>query len=144
MRASEEFTAALRAADCVAGFSPLPDEQEFSSFLKEAGIAGIGISVLADRDTDPAAFAASLAERYAGKRMVILVPGRRFDASGTRHGRGGGWYDRFLSRVPREWVRAGVLSDAEFSNEPLRREPWDEPMDFLLVKKTDGWNVLKA
>lgn len=144
MSVLEALSAALRAADCIVGFAPLQDEQEFSSFLKEQGITQNGLSVLADRANDPSAFALSLSEKLTGKRVAILIPGRRFDASGTRHGRGGGWYDRFLSKVPRAWVRVGILAEAEFSQEPLRRESWDEPMDYLLVKEGGTWRSVKT
>ena len=140
----EKLSAALRAADVVVAYAPLPDEQEFVSFLKENGVRTVGVSVLTDRTTDPNAYAESLAKRYAEQKVVLLIPGRAFDASGTRHGRGGGWYDRFLATVPRAWLRVGVLSVAEFSKETLPRESWDEPMDWLLISNGGVWHAQKA
>lgn len=67
----------------------------------------------------------------------ILMPGRRFDASGTRHGQGGGWYDRFLARVPAEWLRIGFCFDDQFSSTPLPRESWDQVMDYVAVVARD-------
>ena len=64
---------------------------------------------------------------------VILIPGRRFDGSGTRHGQGGGWYDRFLSEVPREWLRIGFCFEDQLSPTPLKRESWDQAMDYVVV-----------
>lgn len=64
---------------------------------------------------------------------AVFVPGRRFDARGTRHGQGGGWYDRFLARVPSEWLRIGFCFETQFSNEPLKQEAWDQPMDYVYV-----------
>ena len=84
------------------------------------------------------------ATEIAQKRMVaILVPGRRFDTTGTRHGKGAGWYDRFLEQVPPSWTRIGFCFDDQFSKEPLARQPWDEPMDYVVVvPRSDGAPVL--
>lgn len=43
---------------------------------------------------------------------VILVPGRVFDGTGRRLGRGRGYYDRLLSRMPRGVVLVGITTDA--------------------------------
>lgn len=67
------------------------------------------------------------------KRTAILMPGRRFDASGTRFGQGGGWYDRFLSQAPASWTRIGLCYARQFSETPLKREEWDQVMDFICI-----------
>lgn len=64
---------------------------------------------------------------------ALFIPGRRFDASGTRHGQGGGWYDRFLAEVPREWLRIGFCYEDQLSPTPLKRESWDQAMDYVVV-----------
>ena len=64
---------------------------------------------------------------------VIFLPGRQFDAGGTRKGQGGGWYDRFLANAPVEWLRVGFCYDDQFSETPLPRQPWDEPVDVVCV-----------
>lgn len=64
---------------------------------------------------------------------AVLMPGRRFDAAGTRHGQGGGWYDRFLARVPDEWLRIGFSYDDQLSPTPLIRKEWDQQMDYVVV-----------
>jgi 5-formyltetrahydrofolate cyclo-ligase len=69
----------------------------------------------------------------SGQETAILIPGRSFDASGTRHGQGGGWYDRFLAQVPRRWLRIGFCFDDQFSATPLVRESWDQAMDYVVV-----------
>jgi 5-formyltetrahydrofolate cyclo-ligase len=58
----------------------------------------------------------------------ILVPGLAFDASGGRLGRGGGFYDRLLSRF--EGVRVGVCFN-ETLFEEIPREGHDAVMDFV-------------
>jgi hypothetical protein len=77
------------------------------------------------------------------KKTCIFMPGRRFDASGTRFGQGGGWYDRFLSEVPQSWARVGFCFSRQFSTELLIREEWDQSMDFVCVvdEKTRTFEV---
>ena len=74
---------------------------------------------------------------------AILIPGRSFDASGTRHGQGGGWYDRLLALVPREWLRIGFCYERQFSTSPLTRESWDQEMDVVCVVTADGLDVYR-
>jgi hypothetical protein len=91
------------------------------------------------RELDPAEEARAAQSAALGAPAVILIPGRRFDATGTRHGKGFGWYDRFLRIVPREWLRIGFCYSDQFSNEQLVRESWDEPMDYVcVVDKASG------
>ncbi|MBX9792941.1 MAG: hypothetical protein K2Y02_01440, partial [Burkholderiaceae bacterium] len=63
---------------------------------------------------------------------------------GTRHGKGGGWYDRFLSKTPAKWLRIGVLNETRLSATLLTRESWDEPMDFLALQTEVGWHYIET
>lgn len=82
---------------------------------------------------DPLKEALAAMDIVKEKPAAILIPGRQFDASGTRHGQGGGWYDRFLVRVPRAWLRVGFCFSHQFSSAPLLRESWDQAMDAIIV-----------
>ena len=42
---------------------------------------------------------------------MVLVPGLAFDQARYRLGRGKGFYDRFLSKLPREVVTMGLAFD---------------------------------
>lgn len=90
-------------------------------------------TIAADASLDPVQ-EAQKAQRYAGSDPVcIFLPGTKFDTHGTRKGRGGGWYDRFLSHVPIEWYRVGFCFAEQFSNTSLARETWDEGVDVVCV-----------
>ncbi len=61
---------------------------------------------------------------------VVVVPGIAFDREGYRLGYGGGYYDRFLARLPARVARVGLVPEA-LVLEALPREPWDVPVGFL-------------
>jgi prolyl-tRNA editing enzyme YbaK/EbsC (Cys-tRNA(Pro) deacylase) len=64
---------------------------------------------------------------------VVLVPGRAFDRSGNRLGRGSGMYDRLLRALPQGVVRVGVTTrDAVVSELPTADH--DERVDWLATE----------
>lgn len=65
---------------------------------------------------------------------LCLAPGLLFDREGYRLGYGGGYYDRFLRRHP-ESTAVGLHYAAQMSQTPLPREPWDQPLRYLLNEK---------
>ena len=85
-----------------------------------------------------------MTRKYPENRAYVLVPGRRFDRHGTRYGRGGGWYDRFLSEVPTSWLRIGVTRTQDLADGRLERKPWDQPVDWLLIEADDGWHAVET
>jgi len=62
---------------------------------------------------------------------VVVVPGVAFSPSGDRLGRGGGFYDRFLSLTPGA-TRIGVCLE-QFVVAELPVEAHDVPMDFVVT-----------
>lgn len=115
--------------DITINYSPLPDEGDPISLIKSEQT----ILVPQNTKTDPVGFAQECVARCANKKVVVLVPGQKFDVYNTRHGRGGGWYDRFLANVPREWYRIGVCTKSQFSKQKLERKEWDQEMDEVVV-----------
>ena len=117
--------------ECVITYIPLSDEVVPEKYFHTEATHVYAIPP--DKRQDPILEAEELSTRFNGLRVLVLVPGQAFDASGTRHGRGGGWYDRFLANAPREWKRIGFCYDDQFSAELLTCEAWDEPIDLVYV-----------
>lgn len=124
------------------GYSPMADEPDYGDFLKKFAIGVPQEIIPADPSLDPFDVAKKMSSAYTEVRVAVFVPGQRFDSFGTRHGRGHGWYDRFLSGIPREWFRVGVLNADQFSNALLERKSWDEPMDALLISENSAWRIV--
>lgn len=61
---------------------------------------------------------------------VVLVPALAFDRAGTRLGRGKGYYDRFLGRLPAGVAFVGVTGGSIVDGE-LPSEPFDVAMTHL-------------
>jgi 5-formyltetrahydrofolate cyclo-ligase len=122
-------------------YSAKPDEPDCSELQRSVRAH---VVLPASASDDPFVYATDLVASYPNSRVVIFVPGRQFDLTGTRHGRGGGWYDRFLSRVPHEWIRIGVARQSDVSIAPLVHEPWDEPMDWLLIETDGAWTAYET
>ena len=67
---------------------------------------------------------------------VVLIPGVAFTAEGSRLGRGGGFYDRFLRSLPKSSLRIGVCFSTQIMPVlPIERH--DESVSFLLTEA--GW-----
>lgn len=112
-------------------YSPLRTEVDWRTMVTLP--KGVVYTILPRASLDPLKEALSAMEHIGEAPCAILIPGKRFDAHGTRHGQGGGWYDRFLSRVPKEWLRVGFCSEQQFSKDSLIRKSWDQPMDAVVV-----------
>jgi 5-formyltetrahydrofolate cyclo-ligase len=65
------------------------------------------------------------------KLDAVIVPGLAFDKKGNRLGRGKGYYDRFLSRLPKKTYRLGLAFRQQIlSSLPLA--PHDRAVDKVL------------
>jgi len=65
---------------------------------------------------------------------LVLLPVVAWDLSGTRLGRGGGFYDRLLAGIDPCVVRVGLAY--EFQEFPeLPRDPWDVSMHYVITER---------
>lgn len=62
---------------------------------------------------------------------LILVPGLAFDKNGNRLGRGKGFYDRFLKKLPKRVLTIGLCFDFQIV-ESIPTLPHDIPIQMLL------------
>ena len=116
-------------------YIPLSGEMDFALSLLTLLQTQEYINISQEKSLDPFSFAENIIEEYGKESAYVLVPGSFFDKEGNRKGRGGGWYDKFLSRIPEEWIRIGCLPKEKLSENILKKEAWDEPMDWLLVEE---------
>ncbi|NLV97758.1 MAG: 5-formyltetrahydrofolate cyclo-ligase [Desulfovibrionales bacterium] len=66
------------------------------------------------------------------KLDIVVVPAIAFDRQGYRLGFGGGYYDRFLSRLMHTSTLIGLAYDFQIV-EHLPQEPWDQPLDMIIT-----------
>lgn len=65
---------------------------------------------------------------------LIILPGLAFDVAGHRLGRGGGYYDRFLARLPRTTVRAAAAFEAQIVDK-VPTNDLDARVDFVITER---------
>jgi 5-formyltetrahydrofolate cyclo-ligase len=68
-----------------------------------------------------------------GSIDAVLMPGVAFSVDGLRLGRGGGYYDATLKRVPERALRIGLGFDVQVVPS-LPREPHDVPLDGVVTE----------
>ena len=136
----------LSACDFCVSFHPLSDETDPTRYpLFDEAVKKVRSTTIIPKNStiSPINFAESLRPDFL-KTAFIFIPGRRFDNAGARQGRGNGWYDRFLSAVPKKWIRIGVTNEKYFSPAPLFRNKWDEPMDWVACEKNGIWTLYET
>ena len=65
---------------------------------------------------------------------VVLVPLVAFDDHGHRLGMGGGYYDRYLAKLPSHTWLIGVAFSQQHARENLPQEPWDIPLHAVVTE----------
>lgn len=126
--------ARFRVAQRVMLYMPLRDELDVTPLAEEAFRQGksvsvpradpstgamtpVGVATLAPgsmtRDAMGVRTPSAGAEMHAQELDLVVVPGVAFDARRQRLGRGGGFYDRFLSSLPARTAKAGICFDEQ-------------------------------
>ena len=124
---------AFAQAKCVALFSPLPSEPDVRLLIEEAWAEGkrVALPLMIQQGTVPkldwhevrhweeliipGPFGLSEPDPINCARIRVeeidcaFIPGVAFDSAGYRLGRGGGFYDVFLSQVSPTLARVGVM-----------------------------------
>lgn len=65
---------------------------------------------------------------------LVLIPGLAFDETGSRLGYGGGWYDRFSSRLRPDVKLAGLCYEEQVVRS-LPAEPHDLRLDLIITDR---------
>ena len=125
-------------------YIPIGTEVDYNDSLFPLRLPTNNLFIPKEKNSNPFEWAADCAVRFKDSEVCILVPGTRFDAYGTRYGRGGGWYDRFLSRTPRAWLRIGVIEKTKMSPSKIFRQQWDEPVDWVMVHDDFSWSAYET
>lgn len=74
------------------------------------------------------------------KMDLVIVPGVAFDGQGVRLGRGLGYFDRFLSRIPASIPRIGLAYECQMAGKVPAR-PHDERMQMVVTEKRSYENT---
>ena len=135
----------------VALFAPLPSEPDIEALWEEGSrsfcyprVVGSEIEFVEVRslaDLTPSPWHPGVREVACHEARIIvpselgliLVPGLAFTRDGHRLGRGGGFYDRFLSRLPASTSKLGVCFDRQIV-ESLPAESHDQLVDAVATE----------
>ncbi len=138
----KEFQQLLKTHTSRLSYTALKDEQDPNMIPLLQQIQTESVSLVPQTPlTDPIALADTFSKTLIPSKTHILIPGQAFDLTGTRHGRGNGWYDRFLAHLPHEMPRLGMVPQGHLSTRPLIRQAWDEPMDWIVYKQGETWLI---
>lgn len=125
-------------------YNPTQKEINYNDSSFPLEIPGENLCIPRDKFSDPFEWANMCMNEFKDKKILVLIPGTQFDRYGTRHGKGFGWYDRFLSKLPSNWLRVGVIDKSKFSENKLVRQAWDQPVDWVLVHDNGSWIAYNA
>ncbi|MDR0824138.1 MAG: 5-formyltetrahydrofolate cyclo-ligase [Prevotella sp.] len=147
-----EITGAFQEAKTIFIYNSLNDEVQTSDFIRKwSNKKDFYLPVVAGEDivfrlyTPSTDFQQSslgimepVGDDYTeyGKVDLVIVPGVAFDRKLNRMGRGKGFYDRFLPRVPA--TKIGICFDFQLFDS-IPTEPNDIKMDFVVSENDLIW-----
>lgn len=68
------------------------------------------------------------------KPDLAIIPGLGFARNGARLGRGGGWYDRMLAKLPERMFKIGVINECCFFPD-LPQEKHDKCVNLIVTQE---------
>ncbi|WP_241831149.1 5-formyltetrahydrofolate cyclo-ligase [Parafrankia soli] len=139
----------VTAASCVAAYVGMADEPDTAEILTRLRARGVRVLlpvVRADLDLDFREFAGTLIPGAMGTREpppsaplvelakadVVIVPALAADERGNRLGRGGGSYDRALTRATPGTPVIALLNDRELLGD-VPAKPHDRPVTIIVT-----------
>lgn len=125
-------------------YKPLKGEIDYSNHSFPLKIHANNLTLTNNKGSDPFEWVSKCIAKFKNTKLYILIPGTRFDIHGTRHGKGGGWYDRFLSEIPSTWLRIGITKTSLISPQSLKRQTWDKPVDWLISYDGNIWSAYRT
>ncbi|OHB10779.1 MAG: hypothetical protein A3G05_02545 [Candidatus Zambryskibacteria bacterium RIFCSPLOWO2_12_FULL_45_14] len=125
-------------------YKPTKTEVYYNDFSFPLKIPADNLFIPKDKDSDPFEWATNCITKFKNKKVCILIPGTLFDIYGTRYGKGAGWYDRFLSKVPSTWLKIGIVDASKILHSKLLRQEWDEPVEWIVIQDDTSWRIYKA
>ena len=140
----------VKTARYIAAYMPIDEELRLESFLRSISVKtcfpkvqGEDI-VFYEAETGDSFEKGSFSILEPGSDLpkvdpslidIILVPGMGYDLSGTRLGRGKGYYDRFCGILASRPLCIGVAAEKNvFSAFP--KDPWDLSVDALVTEES--------
>ena len=141
-----------KSADTIMAYSSMPEEIQLNELFDNAFANDkiLAIPLIIGRGTMRPVFLPTVEDLVVGdfgimtvrqdKRQFVefddidcvIVPGAAFDRQGNRLGLGGGYYDRFLQRVPNA-KRVALAFDYQLL-EAVPAEPHDAKMDIIITE----------
>jgi 5-formyltetrahydrofolate cyclo-ligase len=140
----QEFNNLTATYNGVILYKPLTGEIDYTKTFFSIDLHPNQIVLPANKNEDPFVWADKCIGHFKTDTPYILIPGTSFDIYGTRHGKGAGWYDRFLSKVPNTWLKIGITHASKLSLERLHRQTWDQTMDFVIANHKNFWDIYKT
>lgn len=125
-------------------YKPIKNEVDYNDSSFPLEIPKNSLILSNDKNSDPFKWADDCIDKFKNLKTCILIPGTQFDIYGTRHGKGAGWYDRFLSRIPSAWLRIGIIDKAGMSHSKILKQKWDESVDWIIVYNGFSWSIYNA
>ena len=114
-------------------YRPMRDEIKYDRAPLPSNIFNTILELPHSKNSNPGEWAEKCRLNFRNNNPCIIIPGSEFDIFGARHGHGLGWYDRFLSQIPKRWLRIGIIDSSRLSFMPITQQSWDEPVDWIAV-----------